>query len=225
LMDAGRIFQDNVTSMSTLSDPKDFLELFRRLAALDGSAFDEIVGSLRDRLLRPARRRLERKPDVRAVYDEEDAFQSAMSIIWFRILAGDMNPPGGVDEFVRLARTIIRRRITAKARAEGAQKRNPTPNEPAAVSVESLDECVPDGLSVFRSSLPAPEAQAIAEDETRWLLNILGWELREVAEDRFYDGLTIDQIAQRRGISPSTVARRLDEIMVIWRAAVRKYRE
>src|SRR5262249_7315438 len=154
-------------------------------------AFDEIVHRLRDRLLRSARRRSERKPEVRAVYDEEDAFQSAMSIIWFRILAGDMDPPGGVDDFVRLARTIIRRRITARERAEGACKRNPTPNEAATGSAGPLDEYIPDGVSVFRSVLSAPEAQTIAEDETRWLLNILGWKLREIADDRFLDGLTI----------------------------------
>ncbi len=211
--------------MGALTDPRDMSELFRRLLAHEAAAFGQIVTRLRDRLLPAARRRLERKPDLRAVYDEEDAFQSAMSLIWFRILSGDMDPPGGLNDFLRLARTIIGRRITAKARAEGARKRNPTPNEEATGSAESLDEYIPDGVGVFRSSLPAPEAQAIAEDETRWLLGILGWKLREVAEDRFLDGLTIDQIARRRGISPSTVARRLGEIEEIWKAAVRKDRE
>jgi len=39
---------------------------------------------------------------------------------------------------------------------QGARKRNPTPNKQAAGSAEFLDEYVPDGVSVFRSSLPTP---------------------------------------------------------------------
>ena len=64
--------------MDTPPDPTSVAGLFRRLATLDHRAFGEIVTRFRDRLLPAARRRLEREPELRGLYDEEDAFQSAL---------------------------------------------------------------------------------------------------------------------------------------------------
>jgi DNA-directed RNA polymerase specialized sigma24 family protein len=212
-------------AMDTGPDSAGWAVLFRRLAALDRDAFAEIATRLRATLLSHARRRLERQPELRGIYDEEDAYQSAISIIWLRFLTGAANPPGGLDDFLRLARTIIARRITAKARAERGPKRNPTPNEEAAWSKGPLSQLVPDETDVFVSSLPRPEAVTIAEDETRWLMAILGWRLAEVAEERFMRGLTLEEIAAKKGLSPRTVSRMFQDIQEIWQDAVRKHRE
>jgi hypothetical protein len=95
--------------MDTPPDPAGVAGPFRRLAAFDRDAFDEIAARFRGRLLKVARHRLESEPELRGLYDEEDAFQSAMGLMWLCILEGDMAPPGGVDDFLRPARTIIRR--------------------------------------------------------------------------------------------------------------------
>jgi AraC-like DNA-binding protein len=52
-----------------------------------------------------------------------------------------------------------------------------------------------------------------------------GWRLREVAEDRFLLGLTLEEIAKKRGLSPRTVSRMFQDIQAIWQEAARKYRE
>lgn len=200
-------------------------ESFRRLAAFDPAAFGEIASRLWARLRPGTRRRLRRTPELAGHYDAEDAFQNAMSLMWLRILDGSMAPPGGVDDFLRLARTIIGRQITAKARAERAAKRNSTPFDEPAWSTGRLDRYVPDDVSVFPSGLRTPEAQAIAEDETRWLMRILGPALREVAEARLLGGLTIEEIARIRGVSPSTVSRMFQEIRAIWEDELRRNRE
>jgi hypothetical protein len=127
-----------------------------------------------------------------------------LSVVWLCILGGSTDVPGGVDDFLRLARTLIGRWITAEARRERADKRNRTPNEEAPGSTGSLDQYVPDGVSVLQSSLPRPEAETIARDETQWLLRLLDPNLRRFAESRFLDGLTVEQIGLRTG--PSVAA-------------------
>jgi RNA polymerase sigma factor (sigma-70 family) len=211
--------------MDTPLDMTGGTGLFGRLAAREAAAFGEIVTRLRAKLLPTARQRLEREPELHAIYDADDALQSALSIMWFGILSGEIDPPGGADDFLRLARTIIRRRITAKARAERGPERNPTPHEASPRGPGSLDASVPDAANVFQSDLPLPEAVAIAKEETRWLMSLLGPELREVVHYRFIHGLKIEQIAERMGLSPRTISRRLQEIQQIWQDAIRKHDE
>ena len=211
--------------MNHSSEPGGMTELFRRLAALEPAAFNEIVVRVAEPLRAFARRRLRRVPELSATYDEDDAFQSALSVFWLQILGGGMEPPGGMDDFLRLARTIIDRRVRDRARAERAAKRNPTPNQDPRCSTGPIDRYIDDGADVLGAGIPLSEAQLIAEDETRWLLRLLGWRLGEVASDRFVDGLTVEEIAAKRQMSERTVARHFQEIREIWREAVRKYRD
>jgi hypothetical protein len=202
--------------MGTPGDSNSMAELFRRLAMLNQSAFGEIATRAWDMLRSIARRRLAREPELTGIYDEEDAIQSSLTIYWLGLLSGKLPPPDGMDGFLRMARTIIARRIRATARAQGAQKRNPTPNAEEMWSIGTLYWLVPDDVDLLAFSLPSAEAEAIAADQTRWLLSLLGWELREVAEDRFLYRRTVDEIAAIRRKSRRKIERMLSDIRTIW---------
>ncbi len=149
----------------------------------------------------------------------EDAVQSGMTRMWEAILAGEQSPPDGVDEFLRLARTIIARRIMARARAERTGKRNPTPHPGPDWSTGPLGPFVPDDLNVFQCGRPRPEAEAIAEDLTEWLLSLVDPSVRHIAALRL-QGHTVAEIAARSGMRRRTLERELARIREIWRRAL-----
>ncbi len=194
-------------------------ELFRRLAARDHRAFNEIVTHLWGRLRAIAKVRLKHQPRLAAAYDEEDAVQSGVTRMWEAILAGQQSPPDGVDEFLRLARTIIARRIMARARAERTGKRNPASNPEPAWSAGPLGPYMPDDLNVFQCGRPGPEAEAIARDQTEWLLSLVDPSVRQIAAWRL-DGFTVNEIATISGRPRRTVQREFARIRKIWRRAL-----
>jgi hypothetical protein len=69
------------------------------------------------------------QPELGGVYDDEDAVGSGLELMWIQFMEGRVIPPNGIDGFLRLARTIIGRRIAAKARELRAAKRSPSANE------------------------------------------------------------------------------------------------
>ena len=206
--------------MSHLPDPKDMADLFQRLAAREAAAFGEIATRLRDRLRWTARRRLKREPELSAIYEESDAIQSGLGHMWKGILAGTMAPPDGVDSFLRGACMIIVRRIGARARAERAAKRDPTPNRERDQASRTLHGPVPDDLDLLESRLMGPEAERIAHEELQWLLSLIDPVVRDIAEGRLR-GLTVAEIALKRGRSTRTIERVLGEVLKIWLKALR----
>jgi DNA-directed RNA polymerase specialized sigma24 family protein len=199
---------------------EDMPTLFQRLAVRNGEAFGEIWRRLRGKLLVFAKYRVQREADLCPVYDEEDAVGSGMRIMWVRLMQGHVVPPDGVDEFLRLARTIISRRITAKLRELRADKRSPSVKGNVHGGFQFQGRFVPDDLDLCTYDLTGPEEKAVFEDFERWLLGLLGPWLREIAEARL-EGRTIDQIAKRRGKSRRAIERMFEEIRAIWSSALR----
>jgi hypothetical protein len=141
------------------SDPssEDMPTLFRRLASRDGEAFGEICRRFWGKLLAFARSRVRRKPELRRIYDEEDAVGSGLNLMWLRLMKGLVVPPDGVADFMRLARTMITRRITAKLREERAAKRHPSVNADADEGFRFQPGYMPDDLELWPTGLPGPE--------------------------------------------------------------------
>jgi DNA-directed RNA polymerase specialized sigma24 family protein len=208
--------------MSHLPDPRDIAELFQRLAAREKAAFGEIAMRLRDQLRRFARLRLKRNPELSAIYDEDDAMQSGLGVMWNGILTGTLAPPDGIGSFLRVARTIVGRRITAKARAERAAKRDPTANAPPDWRTGPFYWLVPDSVDLFQIGVPSDEAKAIAKNTTFWLLELLGPALRGVAEDRFLNGMAVAAIAAKHETPLRTVERMIQDIRTIWHDEARR---
>ena len=210
--------------MSNTEEPDQKNELYSRLAAGDRGAFDAIVARARSALLRFAQGRLKKVPEVEPAYDAEDAIQSGFRELWRGILNNKLRPPDGYDMFLRLARTIIGRRILARARKERGPKAASLPPQIEHWSTGPLIGLVPDQVDLFDIGVPSEEAAVIARDEFQFLMNLLGPDLRPVIEHRL-EGLTIAQIASQLKISSSTVERRLKEAIYIWHEAARRRRE
>lgn len=207
--------------MSAAPDPRDMTELFRRLADREAGAFGEIAARLWRQLCGSARRRLRQGPELDGIYDEEDAVQSGMSYMWRGILEGRMAPPDGVDSFLRLARTIVLRRIASHARDGRVARRHPDPSGAHEWTTGPFQRYVPDDLSLYECGLPGPEAGLIAREESMWLLSLVDPVVRDIAEGRL-QGLTITEIAVKYGSSRRTIERVLREIMRIWTDALRE---
>jgi RNA polymerase sigma factor (sigma-70 family) len=201
------------------SSSEEMPTLFERLAALDPDAFGEIYRRCRTRLLHFASYRVSHEAVLQPTYDAEDAMESGMRDMWIRLGRAKIIPPDGMDDFLRLARTIIAGRIKAKVRELKAAKRFPSTADGDG-DIRYQGRFVPDDLDLWPSNLDKIERMSVDGELNRWLLSILGDELRGVAEDRIA-GLTIDSIAQRRGRSRRTVERRLQEIRAIWEQALR----
>jgi len=208
--------------MDTNSNDGDMAGLFRRLAAGGFEVLGEIESRLRPMLRAFVRLRLKRHPELSAIYDEEEAFQSGFTQMWSSIVSGKSVPPDGIGSFLRMARTIIGRGIVARARAERAKKRDPAAARPVWAT-GTFYWLVPDSVNLLEIGVPSGEAKVIAQDTTKWLLSLLGPALRGVAEDRFVEGLSIAEIAANRGQPRRTIERMLHHVIrVIWYDAARE---
>jgi DNA-directed RNA polymerase specialized sigma24 family protein len=206
--------------MHTDPSSENMQSLFQRLRSRDGEAFGEICRRLWDELLVTARYRVRRQPELGPVYDEEDALASTLSLMWIQFMEGRTVPPDGVDEFLRFARTIIGRRIAAKARELRAAKRSPSANEDSHGGSGFQGHDAPDDLDRWPAGLSNSDCEIVSKDLHRWLLSLLGRELGEIVEYRI-DGKTIDQIAKRMGKPRRTIERMFHEVRLIWLSAQR----
>ncbi len=188
---------------------EDIPTLFQRLTCRDAEAFGEICRRLWGRLIAVARSRVRREPDLCPVYDEEDALNSGLNLMWQSFLTDNLVPPDGLDDFLRLARTFIVRRITHKLRQVRSTKRQP-----------AGWVYVPDDLDIFACGLPRPEVELISNDMVNWLLSLLCREARAIVELRL-EGNTIDQIAEPRGKPRRNIERMFQEIRATWTDAQR----
>ena len=204
------------------SDPssEELPTLFQRLALRDREAFGELWRRIRGKLRAFARFRVRREPDLRPIYDEEDAIDSGARIIWLKLIAGDLVPLDGLDDFLRLARTIVAGRIRNKVRELGARKRHVPENGDDDGIFRVQATYVPDDLDLLACDLPPPEASLMFNDQYSWLIGLLDRDLQQVAELRLV-GKTIDQIAEKQGKSRRTIERMFQEIRAIWGAALR----
>jgi len=204
------------------SDPssEDIPKLFQRLTVRDGEAFGEICRRYWGKLLAFAEYRVRRAPELCPTYDGEDGVGSGLNLMWMRLMQGVVAPPDGVDDFLRVARTMIDERIKARAREQRAAKRRPPGKMNSGADLRGQGFYAPDDLDLWPSGMNGPETEVVSKDLDQWLLSILGPELGEIAESRM-SGKSIDQIARRRGKSPRTIERKLQEIRAIWNSALR----
>ncbi len=195
---------------------EDMPALFGRLASRDAAAFWEIWCRLLPRLRAWSRRRLAQAPGLSSTYDEDDALQSAPFLMLRSILRGNISPIAAEADFFRLFRTILDRRITAWSR----RARRQVPLEPVPrgrlSKLGTLGADVPDSFDLLDSGLPKPEVEAIAKDEFFHLLEILGPALRTIAEWRL-DGTTVEETAEKLGLSTRSVERLIRAIRDIWK--------
>jgi hypothetical protein len=207
----------------TKEDMPGLVQRFFRDRQLDGLA--EIVRRFYPRLRDLAKRRLARERIAEAVYEPDEALNSALSKMIFLVLSGRVESIRDVDGFWRLYRRILAWKImTASDRLDALKRGGPgirkTTRSP--ISAESTEEAgspsaqaIPDNLDLFKSNLLPADVMAISEEVTERLIELLQPDLHSVVRMRL-DGRTIPQMAALLGVSPRSVDRMLEMIRKIW---------
>ena len=165
------------------------------------------------RLVSLARKQLGKVPP-RGSYDENDVASSAFFDVCRAAQEGKFPALQDRDDLWRLMTTITLRKVRARLRRDGAQKRSAQ----RTVSEAQLSEG--EALADIADRELAPDLQVLMADEYRALLDRLEGEDEDEELKRTaiwkLDGYTNEEIAQRLGCARRTVQRRLKRIRSVW---------
>jgi DNA-directed RNA polymerase specialized sigma24 family protein len=156
----------------------------------------------------------------RAVDDEEDAALSAFESFCAGAECGLFTDLADRDDLWHLLVVITARKARDHMKRDSRQKRGGgrVVRESELAAAAPVADIV--GLDQIVGSEPTPEFAAMAVEEYKRLLGVLGDEsLRQVALWRL-EGYTTDEMAKRLGCARRTVARRLELIRTLWIAEV-----
>jgi RNA polymerase sigma factor (sigma-70 family) len=171
------------------------------------------------RLVRLAQARLRSRPGRGAGEDEEDAALSAFDSFCRAATEGRFPRLDDRDDLWRLLVAITERKATDQIRRAGRQKRGG-----GRVRTEAdLDAAIlgdkQAGLDGIAGPPLTPEFAAEFAEEYRRLFEALNnEELRRIAVWKL-EGYSVEEIAAKLGCARRTVARRLELIRTLWRAA------
>ncbi|MDJ0974520.1 MAG: sigma-70 family RNA polymerase sigma factor [Planctomycetota bacterium] len=181
------------------AEPASTAVLAHRLREGDQEAFDRLFVIAAERLRIYAEVRL--GPALRKRMEPDDIIQEAYLSAWQSrdrfVYRDDLS-------FTHWICRVAENRIRAAAEHHGAKKRTPPG---AAHDPEHV-------RSLIGTSRTGPVSAADRRESTLRMqaaLEALAPELRDVLLMRFFEGLTLDDIAHRVGCSPSTARRRLAE--------------
>ena len=172
------------------SAPSDVTRLLRAWRDGDRTALDQLVAVLYPELRRLAHHRLRREAGNRSVNTTglvHDAYLKLIDLrrVEFRDRA----------HFLAMASRVMRRLLVDQARARRAAKRGG-----GAIAVD-LNEAI---------ALAEPQAEAIEQlDEALQRLEALDARQAQMVEQRYFGGLSLEEIAEASGVSLATVKREL----------------
>lgn len=184
------------------------------------------VGPLWDRyfgkMIQVARTTLRGRTRARVVADEEDVAISAFETFRRGAEGGRFPDLNSREDLWRLLAVITVRKARAQARWQCRAKRGGG-QVLREVDLTANGADVRGGLDGLHDPEPGPEFAALAAEELRRLLDLLGDDsLRRIAVWRL-EGFTSDEIALRLGCARRTVARRLELIRKLWSADERSH--
>jgi RNA polymerase sigma factor (sigma-70 family) len=173
------------------------------------------------RLVRLAHARLRTRKGLRAAEDEEDAALSAFDSFCRAASEGRFPRLDDRQDLWRLLVAITERKAADQVRRARRLKRGGgrVHNEAELAAGDPVSG--PAGLDRIPGHQPSPEFAAEFAEEYRRLFEALrDEELRRIAVWKL-EGHTVDEIACQLGCARRTVARRLELIRTLWRAAAR----
>lgn len=191
---------------------------YRELKSGDRVAVGPIWDRYFGRMIRLARATLNAGGRDLAAADEEDAALSAFDSFCAGAERGRFPDVADREDLWRLLAVITVRKARAQVRRNRRLKRGggQVVRETDLAAGGCGDDGVLDGLL---APDPEPEFVALAEEELRRLLDLLGdATLRRVAIWRM-EGYTCEEVAGRLGCARRTVARQLDLIRKLWTSA------
>jgi len=189
-----------------MTAPDDLRSLFQRAATGDRAAADRLFARAADRLLLFVRLRL--GPALRARLDEHDVLQEVFVHAhrdFARFDAGSASDPERA--FVHWLCALAENRLRDLAEFHRRQRRDPTREQRDVTAV--LRELHRQGHGPATSLVRREERDRLATG-----VGELEGDDREVLLLRFFEGLTVDAIADRTGRSPSAVRRSLGRAAV-----------
>jgi RNA polymerase sigma factor (sigma-70 family) len=173
------------------------------------------------RLVRLAQARLRTRKGLRAAEDEEDAALSAFHSFCRAASEGRFPRLDDRHDLWRLLVAITERKAADQLRRARRLKRGGGRVHNEAELAKGEPSSGPAGLDRIAGSQPTPEFAAEFAEEYRRLFEALrDEELRRIAVWKL-EGHTVDEIACQLGCARRTVARRLELIRTLWRAAAR----
>jgi DNA-directed RNA polymerase specialized sigma24 family protein len=165
------------------------------------------------RLVGLARARLQGTP--RRAADEEDVALSAFDSFCRAAAQGRFPRLTGRDDLWQILMMLTARKALRLRRRELRQKRGGGRVIPA-VDLEATEEGAEEaGLARVFGEEPTPEFAAEVAEECRRLLGMLDEPLRQLAVARM-EGYTTAELAERLGVAPRTVERKLQKIREVW---------
>jgi DNA-directed RNA polymerase specialized sigma24 family protein len=195
-------------------EPNDVTRWIVRLTDGDETAAQAIWEQYFDKLVRLARKRLERAP--RRVADEEDVALSAMKSFFSAAQKGRFPNLADRHDLWRLLMRMTARKVIDLKRQETRQKRGGgrVRGESALGGPDSSSSQL--GLAQVIGDTPTPEFAAMMAEEWARLLSLLDdpeWKVVAVGKMQGYQN---DEIASQLGWSMRTVERRLQLIRKKW---------
>lgn len=163
---------------------------------------------------------------LKAIYDEGDAAYGALGTLWTEIESGGLRSIEDVDGLMGMYEKALASWISAVADHEFAEKRGGpgircgrraglarrrTPHP----QVRTIS---PDDLERLESDTPPPERALMQAETLEQLLALLNARQRELMGLRL-EGLTIEQIHMRMGLSRRTIERSIQRVRDIWGAS------
>ncbi|MBC7819147.1 MAG: HTH domain-containing protein [Planctomycetaceae bacterium] len=169
-----------------------------------------------ERLYALARTKL--SASARRVYDEEDAAISAFHSLCRGIAAQRYPGLNDRNNLWRLLVTITARKVTARHRHEGRDKRDSARVLTESALMKSDDESL--GLDGFAGREPTPEFVAEVAETCDLLFAALDDNiLRRITELKL-EGFSNGEIAKQLGCTRRTVERKLERIRRLWNGVV-----
>jgi RNA polymerase sigma factor (sigma-70 family) len=182
------------------------------LKAGDSAAAQPLWERYFRRLVGLARARLQGAP--RRAADEEDAALSAFTSFCLAAEQGRFPRLDDRDDLWQILMMLTARKAMRLLQQERRQKRGGGRVVTEADLEADADEEA--GLARLVGDEPTPEFAAGVAEECRRLLEVLGDEqLRALAVARM-EGYTTEELAERLGVAPRTVERKLQKIREAW---------
>ena len=166
------------------------------------------------RLVTLARRKLESVP--RRVADEEDVALSAFNSFCVGVSQGRILQLNDRHDLWKVLVTITARKAAAQRRYSNRQKRGGGHVRGESVfDSPDMSDAAP-GIAQVIGTEPTPAFAAQVADECRRLLETLGDEKLETIVQWKLEGYSNIEIAERLGVAPRTVERKLERIRHQW---------
>ena len=170
--------------------PLDVSRLLRAWKGGDRAALDQLVGVMYPELRRLAHHRLRRELGNRSINTTGLVHDAYLKLVDLR--RADFRDRA---HFLAMASRVMRRLLVDQARARRAVKRGA-----GAVAAE-LDEAI---------AIPDTQAEALEQlDDALQRLEALDPRQAQMVEQRYFGGLSLDEIAEAAGVSIATVKREL----------------